>query len=198
MTSLSKMCLVAIAGIMLSLGFSANAQPFDELTTSTDTTLSEFQKIYIAPVKLDLPETTRRRNRFTSREDRPVSGRDQSRKAQDLKNHMTAAFAKSFQIVDAPGPDVLTVEAVITRLISTRPTLEDLRIFPGIDFSSSLYAGGGNFDIALKSSDIILATLTEDYRTSLNDGRPRVATWQDFDRSSKSFSRKLVRYIKKN
>lgn len=175
----------------------AMAGPFDELKVENTAAFANFEKVYIAPVGVELDEENVRRNVRDIRSDRPVSEKDRTRRAERSHADLTRALSKHFEIVDAPGADVLTVEATITRIVSTRPTLEDQRVV-SIQLSfSSIYAGGGDFKVRLLQGDTIHAELEDSYRTNLNDGRPRVGIWQDYDRSSRQFARKLARYLDK-
>jgi len=176
----------------------AIAAPFDKIETLNAAPLANFEKVYIAPVKVELDESNIRRgvsNFRNSRNDRPVSDRDQALKAQDSFDDITKAFGKSFEIVEAPGEGILTVETTITKLVSTRPTLADYRVVPGLSFDS-VYAGGGEFNIRLSAGETVFTEINDNYTTSFNDGFPRIAIWQDYDRASKRIARKLAKYVK--
>lgn len=195
MISFTKYALAATA----MLGASACASTFDLVETQTDTALSSFEKVYIAPVETDLSGHPVRRSVRDVNRTRPVSERDQSRKASELTADLEREFAKHYILVDAPGPDVLTVGTTLTKLVSTRPTIADRSLPLGIDFSS-VYLGGADYQVSLVANETVLATIEEETssNSSFNDGLPRVGIWQDVDRSFNRFSRKLVSYVESN
>lgn len=189
---------VATTAAFLAAPLSAAAAPFDKVETQSTIPLSNFQKVYIAPVVVELDEENFRRNIRDTRSDRPVRPRDQELKADDTYEDLVRAFErKDFTLVDAPGADVLTVATTITGMDSSRPSLADYDVNVGLNFNS-VYAGGGEFKTRLSQGDTVLTNITDEQTTSLNDGRPRVAVWQDFDRVSARFARKLAKYASKN
>ncbi len=189
--------IIATALFFSSANLTAFAGPFDKQNVSDVASISKFQKVYIAPIGVELDEKNVRRNIRDIRSDRPVSDRDRERRAAETYKHMVRAFGKNYEIVDAPGADVLTVETTITRMISTRPTLEDQRSLNiQIDFSS-VYAGGADFKVRLSQGDTTFAEIEDRDQSTLNDGRPRVGIWQDYTRASTRFSSKLARYVRK-
>lgn len=187
---------LAIALGLASLTPPAYAAPFDQIEITETTSLAGFQKVYIAPVKVELADTKVRRTIRDNRNDRPVSDRDKAHRATETRRHMMRAFGKNFEIVNAPADDVLTIETIITKLASTRPTIADSRVNVGLSFKS-IYAGGANFYVRLKQGSAPLAEISDSYQTRLNDGRPRVGTWQDYTYVSQRFSRKLASYIRR-
>lgn len=196
-----KLRLTGLAALALSLSamLPAAASPFDTVNKSTDATLSAFESVYIAPVSIDLPEDTRRTIRDIH-SDRPVSERDQAQRAGEFRKDLERAFGRKFTLADAPGPGVLTVEATLTRLASSRATLADIDAAGGLflDFGSTVYAGGAGYKARLSDGDAELAQITDDYQSSLNDGQPRVGIWQDADRAFSRFSRQLAKYASEN
>ncbi len=193
-----KSVLAAFAGLVTATALPACASgPFDTVEVASPATLAAFDKVHIAPVMVMLdPET--RRNVRDIRSERPVSEADQRRQAEELREDLIRAFGESFELAEAPGPGVLTVEATITRLVSTRPTIADASsVTVGLDFDS-LYAGGADYEVTLREADTVLATIADASQTSLNDQRPRVGVWQDADRMHGEFSRQLARYVSKN
>ena len=188
---------VAFAASLFASSLTATAAPFDTIETQAATPLAGFEKVYIAPVSVELPERTRRNFRDNVN-DRPVRESDQVRKAEDAHKDLVRAFErKNFAVVDAPGADVLTVETTITSLRSSRPTLADYDVQVGLDFNS-VYAGGADFDIRLSQEDTVLVEIEEDFRTRLDDGRPRVGIWQDVDRATQRVATRLAKYVTKN
>lgn len=190
--------LVASGTLLASSLITATASPFDTLTVAeTDASLASYQEVYLAPVKVSLSPDTRRNVRDIS-SPRPVTENDQATRARKLHKSLTRAFGRHFTIVDTPGVNVLTIETTLTRLESTRPTLGDARTNPQIDFGSSIYAGGAEFEVRLANGETLIAEISDNYQTRLNDGRPRIGTWQDADRANRSFSTKLARYVSRN
>lgn len=189
---------IAVAASCLVAPLSASAAPFDKIEKQSTLSLSNFQKVYIAPVTVALDEENVRRSVRDIRSDRPVRQRDQELKAEDTYDDLVQAFErKNFTLVDAPGADVLTVSTTITGMDSSRPSLADYDTSINLSFNS-VYAGGGEFMTQLSQGDTILASITDEQTTSLNDGRPRIGVWQDFDRVSARFARKLAKYAQSN
>lgn len=195
---LKPIAAVALAAL-LGNSFTAQAAPFDKITVENTVELSSFEKVYIAPVQVELDETTfRRQLRRSGNTQRPVSESDQARRAEEAHEDLVQAFTKrEFTLVDAPGEDVLTVETVLTRLDSTRPTIADFSEQISLSFQS-VYAGGADFDIRLSQNDTPIAQIDENVRTFLNDGRPRVGVWQDTDYATRRVARKLAKYVRNN
>lgn len=184
--------------ILASSAFTtAMAVPFDTLTVSEETQLAAYEKVYIAPVSVNLTEDTRRNIRDINSE-RPVTPQDQARRADKFQKYLARDFGKRFEIVEAPADDVLVIEATITQLASTRPTLADANVNVQLDFSRSIYAGSASYSVNLQAGDLVLAEIADSYDTTLNDGRPRIAIWQDADAGLSLFSRQLARYVAKN
>ncbi|MEM9667819.1 MAG: DUF3313 family protein [Pseudomonadota bacterium] len=189
--------LIAIA-FAAALTASASARPFDEVSNkSAENPLASYQSVYIAPVQVDLGDDVRRDIRDL-RSPRPVTEIDQGRRAERLQRDLTRAFDKKFTLAEAPGEGILTVEATLTGLRSTRPTLAELDVNSQTDFGNSIYAGGADYAVRLIEEDDVLVEIEERDQTFLNDGRPRIGLWQDADRSSRRFSSRLARYVKNN
>ena len=198
--TLSLKRTLTLAAATLTLASVAHAGPFDTVTLETDAPLSGYEKVYIAPVTVDFGDQRIRRSIRDFSGLRPVSERDQARKSEDLVEDLQREFGKRYVLVDGPGEDVLTVETILTRLVSTRPTLADLG-GANVNLSfQSVYAGGANYQVTLREGDALIGIIEEDQtrQNSLNDGRPRVGIWQDADRSFNRFSRQLARYVEKN
>lgn len=194
-----KIVLAAITALATALT-PAIAAPFDSLSvTQEDRSFSTFEKVYIAPIEMELDQRdTPRRPRFSSRRDPYVPKDDQAEKAKDLHDTLSAAFDKHFELVEAPGPGVLTISPKLTRLVPSRLTLSSRATTLGRDVNRTVYAGGASFDVTLSEGKTVLASLEDRYSTSFADQTPRVGFWQDADEAFGFFSTKLSRYIRKN
>lgn len=195
-----RMKLLALVTLGMTATFATSpkaiASTFDTLNVVQESNLSAYKKVYIAPVGVELKERFRRNLRDIGAP-RPTDERDQQKRAEDARITFTRAFEKKYEVVDAPAEDVLTVEAVITRLESTRPTFADYDVTPGLS-PSSIYVGGADYHVRLKNGDTLLAELSEKYQTDLNDGLPRNGIWTDFEYASSRMASKLIKHIKKN
>lgn len=194
--------LAAIALGLLSIS-AAQAQRFDSLSKAEGVTLSSFEKVYIAPVSVDLAAGEAAFNNdqlnFTrSRLEPPeISESDKEANASELQQDLTRAFGKKFTLVEEPGEGVLTVDATITHLIASRPTPDRLRANPGLD-PLSISAGGASYYIQLKEQDVALVEIADRDQSSLRDRVPRIRIWQDAERSFGEMARNLTRYVSKN
>ena len=186
---LSPQKILIAAAFAVSLAFSGSAAAFDTETISTDKRLSEFAAVYIAPVDLDLD--------FDDRDDREVSERDQEARAADFYDDLVRAFSREFAIANEPGEGVITIQATLTDLASSRPTGADFRRKPGLSFDS-VYAGGAAVEIELLEDGETLAEISDDYSGNFNDGNPRVGVWQDANRAFSLWARQLVKFVRKN
>ena len=155
--------------------------------------LSNVQSVHVAPVAVELPAATRRAG-ARGDEPRPVAARDAEAKAAELTAALRRGFAKDFTVVDAPGPGVLVIEATLTRLEASRPTMADYHREPGLGFES-VYAGGAAVNIRLSRDGSDVAVLQDRYTGTFGDGTPRIGIWQDTDRAFTVWSRQLPRWV---
>lgn len=169
------------------------ALAFDQAQVMQPAALSNVQSVHIAPVALELPAATRRVG-TRGDEPRPVTARDAETKAADLTAALRRAFAKDFTVVDAPGPGVLVIEATLTRLEASRPTMADYHREPGLGFES-VYAGGAAVDVRLSRDGSDIAVLKDRYVGSFSDGTPRIGVWQDADLAFSRWSRQLPSWV---
>ncbi len=192
--------LLALAALSIAAVYPAApalaSSALDSVNVSTEADLSTFTKIYIAPVEVELKDRFRRNLRDVGAP-RPVSERDQAKKAEDSHEYFVRAFSKKYEVVDEPGEGILTVEPIITRLESTRPTSADYEEVPSLS-PFSIYAGGADYRVRLKTGETLLTEISEKYRTDLFDGQPRNGIWTDFEFASRRMASKLIKHIKKN
>ncbi|MEO1028791.1 MAG: DUF3313 family protein, partial [Pseudomonadota bacterium] len=168
-SSLFKSAFTAASLLMLSAGMAAHAGPFDELTIVDDTkSLASYQAVYVAPVAMDL--TFDRNFRIIGRTaqlprgaSRPMNDQEIADRAHELHKRLERRLGKKLDVVDAPGEGVLTVEATVTRLISTRPTQKELIQEVGLSLNGSVSTGGADIDIRLSENGTELANISESW-----------------------------------
>jgi len=197
-----KIRLITLAAItaLATAASPAIAAPFDSLSlTQEDKSFSTYEKVYIAPIEMELDQReTPKRPKFSSRRDPYVPQDDQAKKAADLYDTLSITFSKHFEVVAEPGPGILTISPKLTRLVPSRLTLSARATTLGRDVNRTVYAGGATFDVTLSEGETVLASLEDRYATSFADETPRVSFWQDADEAFGFFSSKLSRYIRKN
>lgn len=185
----------AFAAALVSAG-AVLAGPFDSENLLTDRQLSSYESVYIAPVKVELDHHVVRYDR-SGYGDRPVDPDDANRKAADFHDELVDAFSESYSLAPAPGPGVLTLEATLTKLQSSRPTPADYDRETSLSFES-VYAGGGSMTAVFSEDGEVLAELGDEFNSYLSDGRVRAGIWQDVDRAFSQWAKKLVKYTQKN
>jgi hypothetical protein len=184
------------AVLLVSFGLiAAPALAFDSESLVSTTKLSSFKSVYIAPVGVDLPEA--RSGPSYLGNDRAVSDSDAARKATDFHEDLTEAFGNSFALVSAPAAGVLTIEATLTRLQSSRPTMEDLRETPGLSLDSR-YAGGADVTIAFSEAGASLGEISDSYTDTFDTTRIPAGTWEDVNRAFSMWARQLVDFVEEN
>ena len=166
---------------------------FEQAQVMQPAALANVRDLHVLPVALELPAAARRYER-SSDAPRPVAPRDAEAKAADLTAALRRGFAKDFNVVDAPGPGVLVVEATHTRLEASRPTMADYHREPGLGFES-VYAGGAAFNVRLSRDGNEIAVLKDRYVGNFGDGTPRIGIWQDTDRAFSRWSRQLPNWV---
>lgn len=194
--------MLASAMTLGSLQFTSTAAAFYKIFDQVDysenrKSLSSFNKIYIAPIKTDLPETQRIHSRFKNRIDRGVSERDQQEQAENLRKTLARSLGKKYELVGEEGPSILTLETTITRLESTRPTFQDLSSRPNLSLGS-LYSGGAAVTINFRENGSTLAVISDDYQSNFGDGSPRTGIWSDANLAFNLWARQVSRFIKNN
>lgn len=179
---------LALAAAALTIGGLAGsaAHAFDRASVVSGANLSGFQSVYVAPVKVSLESGERR-----------VSARDAQAKSADFRNEIVGAFERSHAIASAPGPDVLTVAATLTRLAANRPTAADYSENPSLS-PHSFYAGGAGFEAAFSSGRGELAFVADDYAGFLDETASTAPLWRDADRAFSSWARRLQDFVEEN
>lgn len=183
-----KPLLLALAQIAMP------ALAFDQAQVMQPAAMADVRSVHIVPVAVELPAATTRRGDRRGDAPRPVAARDAETKAADLTAALRRAFAKDFTVVEAPGPGVLVIEATLTRLEASRPTMADCHREPGLGFES-VYAGGAAMDVRLSRDGSDVAVLKDRYVGSFGDGTPRIGVWQDTDRAFSLWSRQLPSWV---
>lgn len=167
-------------------GTSGAALAFDRASVVSGARLSNYQSVYVAPVRVSL-----------ERSDRPVSPRDAQIKAADLREEIIDAFQRSHAIKTGPGSDVLTISATLTKLVANMPTAADYSDHPSLS-PHSIYAGGAGFEASLSSPAGDLALVADEYVGLLDGVAPPVTTWQDADPAFFSWARRLQSFVEEN
>lgn len=187
--------VIAIAALF---SMPASAGPFDKVSyTGENKSFSEYTAIYIAPVEVSLEEPANRFRRRRGNGDRPVSNSDQAQKANDLYEDLSRNVGNRFDLADNPGPGILTISTTLTELQSTRPTQADYTQEVSLNFNS-VYAGGAAATFVLSENGSEVATLSDRYFGSFNDGLPRNGIWSDTDRTFSRWSRNISKFLAKN
>lgn len=174
----------AIFGISMIAADAASA--FDRASVVSGANLAGHRSVYVAPVKLSLEQDSR-----------PVAAKDAAAKAAEFRRGIIDAFESSHSIASAPGADVLTISATLTRLSANMPTLADYADKPGLS-PQSIYAGGAAFEATLSSEAGELASVADDYRGVIDSRRLPVAIWEDADRAFSSWARRLEDFVEEN
>jgi len=185
----------ALAAAMFSAG-AALAGSFDSETLTEGRKLSSFDSVYIAPVQANLDLNVVRFDR-SGYGDRAVRDEDAARKAADFYDELVEEFGESFSLADAPGSGVLTVQATLTKLESSRPTLADYNRDTSVSFRS-VYAGGAAMTAVFSEDGATLAEVSDEFISNLNDGRTRAGLWQDADRAFEQWAHKLAKFAKED
>lgn len=185
--TLMRAC-AALAAFIAAAAAISSAAAFDRESVTGGKQLSSFKSVYIAPVALSLEQ---------GRDERPVRDKDAAARAAEFHDDLIDEFSGAFDIADAPGEGVLTIEATLTELVSTRPTMADFSEEPGLGFES-VYAGGAAFSATLSENGEALAEIGDRYTSSFGDGSPKVGTWQDADRAFSRWARQLVDFVENN
>ncbi len=158
--------------------------------------LSGYDKIYIAPVTIADSLANREAKPMPRRQssDRPVSEKDLKAKAERLHKKLLEQLSDSKTIVEAPGDDVLTIEAEIVDLRSNRPTMADYRAQPNLS-SESLYTGGATINFVFTVNGDVVKTMEEDYYGSFTDPFPTRSTWGDADDAIRRAARNVAKAL---
>lgn len=162
--------------------------------------LSGYDAVYVAPVQVTLQNegaTGAIAYRRNPSAERPVDARDQARNAKEFRETLIRVLSKSRQVVDAPGPGVLTIEATLTKLRSTKPTMADLQAQTSLDYMRSVYAGGAAATVRFSENGKALGEWSDSDYGNFSDGDVRIGVWQDADRAFYSIARGLDRRISK-
>lgn len=161
---------------------------FDEFHVKPGVDFSHYTKVYIAPVGIILG----RDKALKKFSDRDLQGRQDR-----LHDLLVASFGDSFEIVAAPGPDVLVVETALTSLMTNKATHDQEVSQHVVGYSRfySFYQGRAAFQATIKNgaSDEVLAIVVDQRRGHdiRHNYRNRWRTWGDVEDFMKIWAREL-------
>lgn len=185
-------CIAALA-LVASCTTTGTDARFDSLElVEADILFTNYDRVYLAPVTVsdEVRERIGYRPLGASDRTRPISERDISEKTADIYDDIKDAIDNEVTLVEAPGPGILMVEVVMTRLESNRPTQADLGANPGLSMSS-VYSGAAAAEVTFSEDGQPLAVAEDSYFPSLNDSLPSGPVWSTVDRFSGRLARKL-------
>lgn len=186
--------LVALAGACATDG----APRFDEAQIAADSRFSEYQKVYIADVAIS-SELRNREDSFSSypygsrlNDERRVTEKDLNKQADDLKKRLKSEIGRTKQVVSAPGPGVLTVQAEILNVSSNKPTMADLQDEPALSMDSA-FTGRTDVRVTITGDGQTLATIRDDYQGDRPGSSGMI--WSDAKRGFQLTAKKVAMLI---
>lgn len=191
---------IALSLSFLFMALAVDAAPkFDSVDLETsDLSLGAYQQIYIAPVSVNLKhERKGALGRFRAIQP-VVPQQDKDEKAAHLHQTLTRQLSKTAEIVNVPGPGILTIAPTLYRLTPSRLTLANRAARLDTDFNGSVTAGGAEIEFQFSEGKEPLGSLKDRYQSSLNDGSPRVGFWDDADDAFALISQKLYKFVENN
>jgi hypothetical protein len=169
------------------------ASRFDTFEMMSSRSLSSYDQVYIAPVTASAELVARVDYRTAGPSDRvrPLGQRDLDGRIAELEDDLRREIGMVAELVDAPGPGVLTVAVELTDLDANRPTQAELAQSPGLSMQS-VAAGKAAATVIFADGDETLARGMDARIGDLNDVILPAATWSEADRFFDSFAGKVA------
>lgn len=96
----------------------------------------------------------------TRRSERPLGQQDIDENLDRLLRELTIALQDQVELVEAPGPGILTISTTLTELDANRPTQAELVANPGLSMQS-ISTGAAAVEIELSEDGRVLARLSD-------------------------------------
>ncbi|MEM1102995.1 MAG: DUF3313 family protein [Pseudomonadota bacterium] len=178
---------------------SVSVSGFDDAAEAVSD-FSDYTSFYVQSVTAEVEANESRQFRPSEGFSTAISQDEIEQQADRLEAQLERWLSRRIEAADGPGEGVLVIDAVLTELIPTRPTLEGLSQEPTLSLSGSVGVGGAavRIEISDGASEEVIAQYS-DTRTNgnLNDGLPRIGVWSDAERAYSSWARSLARHISK-
>ena len=176
----------------------AGVSGFDDAYVSASANFSSYSSVYVAPVETDIDLDDRpyydRQEGFSA----ALTPDEVDNQADELRGLLERQIERHSSLASGPGAGVLVVEATLTELEPSRPTMEGMRREPSLSMTGSVNVGGAAVRIELLDgeTDEVIARLEDrSFHGSLDDGDPRIGTWSDAEDAYRRWARSLAKYL---
>jgi len=177
---------------------SVDVSGFDSAAQSASADFSAYSSVYVEAIGAEVEPNES--NTYNPREgfSDVLSQTEIDRQGEELRERFEKRIGDKLEIASGRGAGVLVVDATLTELVPSRPTLQGLTQEPQLSLAGSVGVGGASVRIDIVDGDTgeVLAQLEDrNFGIALNDGRPRVGIWADAQFAYRRWSRSLANYL---
>ncbi|MEM6648989.1 MAG: hypothetical protein AAF603_01925 [Pseudomonadota bacterium] len=187
MFSIKTLAAILTLGVLTACATTSATGPaatarFDDFQVVMTSDFTGYQSVYLAPITVseEIRERIGFRRLNIADRTRPLSESDINRKSEDLAEDLRRAISAKANLVNAPGPSILTIEVMLTELQANRPTLEEINDNVGLSLQSR-YEGGAGASLTFKENGAVLATARDTQIRNLDPLNFPEAIWRDAD-----------------
>lgn len=154
------------------------ADRFDSFRATETRDFRGYDKVYLAPPVAGPEVLARVETRRLRSNERPIGARDITDMLGELNEDLERELGRVAELVDGPGPGILTVRTTLTDLNANRPTQTELAMQPGLTMNS-IASGDSAVQIQLLEDGRLLAEIRDrdNIDTLIDQGVINAGVW---------------------